>query len=220
MANNFKAWVDSPTLGQEIQDFTTFNADTERVSGFKAGNPASAIRVNSALRQANLGVAGIMAMFDQLQALPSNLNLTSSIESVRDAARASLNAHGNIVLNNAKTYTDEQIDVIEEELASLEGSSSTLTQRVGTLESEMDAAQSAIEVLERTDEINIDAVDWTGSASPYSYSIPASVHRCSTVPTVIVSYNGNTVECKKQIASNGDITLYSNAKVAVSVRIR
>ena len=66
MANNFKPWVDSPTAGQQVQSASVFATDAQRVDGFKAGDPASALRVNSALRQANIVVAGLMQMCDDI----------------------------------------------------------------------------------------------------------------------------------------------------------
>lgn len=80
MATKFKVWIDNPTQGTNVQSYSDFVSDTQRSSGFSVGNVASSIRVNSALRQANLVTAALM---DAL--LPnSELDLTSSVADLTD----------------------------------------------------------------------------------------------------------------------------------------
>lgn len=65
------------------------------------------------------------------------------------------------------------------------------------------------------------AVDaWTGSAAPYSYTITAETHGRGTTP-ICQTFNtaGEQVEFGVQRASNGDITLYTNEKIAFTVTI-
>lgn len=51
--SKFKVWIDIAS-STNVQSADTFAADSQRQQGFKAGTGASAIRVNTALRQANL----------------------------------------------------------------------------------------------------------------------------------------------------------------------
>lgn len=121
MANNFKVWVDSPTAGQQVQSSAVFATDTQRINGFIAGDPASAIRVNSALRQANLIAVGLMALCDNYAPLPSDLEMTSSVDAVKNAleklfvyyekeAEKYTDSLGHTTSNNVKNLQD-QIDV-------------------------------------------------------------------------------------------------------------
>lgn len=87
MSTKFKQWIDSPSSGTNIQDQTTFNSDVQRANGFASGNPASAIRVNTALREATLITTALM---DTL-APNSNVDVTSSLNDVKSAI-ASKNA--------------------------------------------------------------------------------------------------------------------------------
>lgn len=172
MANNFKPWVDSPTAGQQVQSASVFATDTQRVNGFKAGDSASALRVNSALRQANIVVAGLMQMCDDIKTLPNGLSLMSSIAEIKNAIKAAIDQLDNTVLALAKSYTntresvingkitnvqnqvtsnknslntlEPRVDSLEDEVAALSGGSSTLGQRVTTLEGEMDTAQAGV----------------------------------------------------------------------------
>lgn len=51
MANNFYVWCDDTT---NVQSSSTFGSDSERGTGFVPGTPARSIKINTALRQANL----------------------------------------------------------------------------------------------------------------------------------------------------------------------
>lgn len=114
MANNFKPWVDTPTAGQQVQSASVFTSDEQRVDGFKAGDPASALRVNSALRQANVVIAGLMQFCDEAKTLPNELSLLSTVTQVKNAIKASIDLLHDTTLTSAKTYTDTQIaDFIE-----------------------------------------------------------------------------------------------------------
>lgn len=59
MANKFKLWVDDENINA-TQTYNDFDSDTQRAGGFVGGTPASAIRVNTALRQANLIACALM----------------------------------------------------------------------------------------------------------------------------------------------------------------
>lgn len=248
MANNFKPWVDSPTAGQQVQSASVFATDAQRVDGFKAGDPASALRVNSALRQANIVVAGLMQMCDDIKTLPNGLSLMSTVTQVKNAIKAAIDQLDATVLASAKSYTDTRegvindkltdkqnqitsnknrldtleprVDNLEDEVAALNGGSSTLGQRVTTLEGEMDTAQADITQLKGYYEVNLTTSSWTGSAGNYSYSIPAATHKRGTRPRVHTYVDGEeTYDSPKIDWTTGNVTVYSNAQVALKVLI-
>lgn len=130
MANKFVPWIDTVVPGTTTQEQSVFAEDSQRVNGFVAGDPASAIRVNSALRQANVVVAALMQLADELKTLP-DLDLNSSVADIASALKAS-------IITPIETHLTE----IDDEITALEGGSSTLTDRVDTLESEMNDVQS------------------------------------------------------------------------------
>lgn len=242
MANNFKPWVDSPTAGQQVQSASVFVTDAQRVDGFKAGDPASALRVNSALRQANIVVAGLMQMCDDIKSLPDGLSLMSTVTQVKNAIKAAIDQLDAAVLASAKSYTDTRegvingkltdkqnqitsnknrldaleprVDDLEDEVAALNGSSSTLGQRVTTLESEMDTAQADITQLKGYYEVDLTTSSWSGSAGNYSYSIPAATHKRGTRPRVHTYVNGEeTYDSPRIDWTTGNVTVYSNVQV-------
>lgn len=248
MANNFKPWVDSPTAGQQVQSASVFATDAQRVDGFKAGDPASALRVNSALRQANIVVAGLMQMCDDIKTLPDGLSLMSTVTQVKNAIKAAIDQLDATVLASAKSYTDtregvinvkltdkqnqitsnknrldtleSRVDNLKDEVAALNGSSSTLGQRVTTLEGEMDTAQADITQLKGYYEVNLTTSSWTGSAGNYSYSIPAATHKRGTRPRVHTYVDGEeTYDSPKIDWTTGNVTVYSNVQVALKVLI-
>lgn len=248
MANNFKPWVDSPTAGQQVQSASVFATDAQRVDGFKAGDPASALRVNSALRQANIVVAGLMQMCDDIKTLPDGLSLMSTVTQVKNAIKAAIDQLDATVLASSKSYTDTRegvingkltdkqnqitsnknrldaleprVDDLEDEVAALSGGSSTLGQRVTTLEGEMDTAQADITQLKGYYEVNLTTSSWTGSAGNYSYSIPATTHKRGTRPRVHTYVDGEeTYDSPKIDWTTGNVTVYSNAQVALKVLI-
>ena len=248
MANNFKPWVDSPTAGQQVQSASVFATDAQRVDGFKAGDPASALRVNSALRQANIVVTGLMQMCDDIKTLPDGLSLMSTVTQVKNAIKAAIDQLDATVLASAKSYTDTRegvingkltdkqnqitsnknrldaleprVDNLEDEVAALSGSSSTLGQRVTTLEGEMDTAQADITQLKGYYEVDLTTSSWSGSAGNYSYSIPAATHKRGTRPRVHTYVDGEeTYDSPKIDWTTGNVTVYSNAQVALKVLI-
>lgn len=248
MANNFKPWVDSPTAGQQVQSAPVFATDAQRVDGFKAGDPASALRVNSALRQANIVVAGLMQMCDDIKTLPNGLSLMSTVTQVKNAIKAAIDQLDATVLASAKSYTDTRegvindkltdkqnqitsnknrldaleprVDDLEDEVAALSGSSSTLGQRVTTLESKMNTVQADITQLKGYYEVDLTTSSWSGSAGNYSYSIPAATHKRGTRPRVHTYVDGEeTYDSPKIDWTTGNVTVYSNAQVALKVLI-
>lgn len=63
MASKFKIWVDEDHL-DNVQSYSAFEGDNQRKAGFLPGTPASSLRVNTALRQANLIACALMEIAD------------------------------------------------------------------------------------------------------------------------------------------------------------
>lgn len=80
--SNFYPWIE--TANDNVMSAADFANDAQRKTGFQSGQAASSIRVNSGLRQANLFVA---ALAEVVLANNTTLNLTSSVESLRNALR-------------------------------------------------------------------------------------------------------------------------------------
>ena len=98
MANKFILWCEDENA---TQDYNTFVNDPQRQAGFQGGQPASAIRVNTALRQANLVSAAIMNAL-----LPDNqtLNYRNDIPTVANAINTALTSKIQTTkVNNAGT---------------------------------------------------------------------------------------------------------------------
>lgn len=75
---NFYPWID--TSNTNVMSENDFKNDSQRTTGFEAGQAASSKRVNSALRQANLFVA---ALANIILGNDTTLNLTSSLNAVQ-----------------------------------------------------------------------------------------------------------------------------------------
>lgn len=246
MANNFKPWVDSPV--KQVQSADVFAKDLQRVDGFKAGDSASALRVNSALRQANVVVAGLMQMCDDIKTLPDGLSLVSTVAQIKSAIKAAIDQLDATVLANAKRYTDTReeavngkitnlqnqvttnknsidtyetrLNEIDDEIAGLSGGTSTLTTRVGTLETKMAVVETNIENLQTYYEVDLETSSWDSSAGVYTYVINAATHKRGKRPRVHTYVNDEeTYNSPKIDWSSGDVTLYSNIQVAMKVLI-
>lgn len=79
---NFYPWID--VANDNVMSAADFANDSQRKSGFQAGQAASSTRVNSALRQANLFVA---ALANVVLANNTTLSLTSSLDEVTNALK-------------------------------------------------------------------------------------------------------------------------------------
>lgn len=144
MANNFKPWVDSPTAGQQVQSASVFADDTQRVNGFKAGDPASALRVNSALRQANIVVASLMQMCDDIKTLPDGLSLMSTVTQIKNAIKAAIDQLDATVLASAKSYTDTREDVIDGKITNVQNQVTSNKNRLDVLEPSVDDLEAEV----------------------------------------------------------------------------
>lgn len=147
MANNFKPWVDLPTAGQQVQSASVFATDAQRVDGFKAGDPASAMRVNSALRQANIVVAGLMQMCDDIKTLPNGLSLMSTVTQVKNAIKAAIDQLDATVLASAKSYTDTREGVINGKLTDKQNQITSNKNRLDALEPRVDDLEDEVAAL-------------------------------------------------------------------------
>lgn len=90
---SFIPWIEDNNVNA-TQDYNTYLNDSQRKEGFKGGTPASAIRVNTALRQANLVVTALMKALN----VSETLNYRSSIT---DTQNAILNGIKTIKVTNA-----------------------------------------------------------------------------------------------------------------------
>lgn len=77
----FKVWIDDESItSTNLLTESDFASNTDRRTGFKSGNAASAKNVNSAIRQANLIAVALMQSMGI-----TNLSLTSSVNDVKSA---------------------------------------------------------------------------------------------------------------------------------------
>lgn len=109
--SKFRIWVDDSNL-DKVMGFDQFDADTQRQAGFTGGTPASSIRVNTALRQANLVACALMNIVDTgnttdfrssvatVQSLLSNyISNTMVAYKAANADINNLNTNANAVVN-------------------------------------------------------------------------------------------------------------------------
>lgn len=106
---NFSVWVDDSVAANATQDLTTFKADDQRESGFSSGNVASSIRVNSALRQANLIAC---ALVDVISNNYSGTSYTPNLQSTRSYMGDAINAWlTNLIQNTTVTNATNATNV-------------------------------------------------------------------------------------------------------------
>lgn len=99
MPNKFLDWVDDSNINN-TQTYEDFENDEQRKQGFKSGTAASSIRVNTALRQANLVANAIM---DVVAPDDSALNFKSKRNDIATKIKAGL---GNFSIQNSDgTYS-------------------------------------------------------------------------------------------------------------------
>lgn len=91
MSNKFKPWIDSAVPDTNTQSSAAFDADAQRATGFKSGDAASSIRVNSALRQANLVAAALMNAIAPSSTLDLNSTLTDVVNEIKSHVSIDLN---------------------------------------------------------------------------------------------------------------------------------
>lgn len=246
MANKFVPWIDvtsSSTIGVSTQSQAVFAQDEQRKVGFVAGDPASAIRVNSALRQANVVVAALMQLADELVTLP-NLDLNSSVANITAALKASIITPLTTRLTSLEDAFEEisgdaeslgkRITTLENEMdavqskntqqdSSIDGLSSSMSAAesdIDTLQSDMTSAENRLDKLETHYEADLTTSSWSGSAGNYTYAITATTHGRGTRPQVHTYVDGEETYDSPTIDwTTGNVTLRSNAQVAMKVLI-
>lgn len=67
---------------------------------------------------------------------------------------------------------------------------------------------------------NLSSTAWSGSAGNYTYTISAGTHGCGTTPSVHTYVNNEETYDSPTIDASGNITLHSNAKVAMRVVVK
>ena len=155
MANKFVPWIDEVEPGTTTQEQSVFAEDSQRVNGFVAGDPASAIRVNSALRQANVVVAALMQLADELETLP-DLDLNSSVANIANALKAS-------IITPIKTHLSN----LEREMSAVESINSRQDKSISNLTSRMGTAETDIDNLEKEVANKLDKNVGTGLAGQF-----------------------------------------------------
>lgn len=216
MANNFKTWIDTPTANQNVQSLAAFEVDAQRVEGFKAGDPASAIRINSALRQSNVVVAALMQMCDEIQALPTALSLLSTVTQVKSGIKSAIDQLDATVLAAANSYTDTTANTINTAITSLQSEVASHETRLDEHDDEIAALSGGTSTVYST---NIEADSWIAQGEQFYFSIFATTHERGTTPRVFCYYNENEMFAETKITTTGDVTVYSNARLALNVSI-
>lgn len=118
---SFIPWIEDNNVNA-TQDYNTYLNDSQRKEGFKGGTPASAIRVNTALRQANLVATALMKALN----VSETLNYRSSITDVQNAIvngikATKVNNASNADVATAAVYTEQnRKDTIESRLSALQ----------------------------------------------------------------------------------------------------
>lgn len=232
MANKFVPWIDvtsSSTIGVSTQSQEVFAQDEQREVGFVAGTPASAIRVNSALRQANVVVAALMQLADELVTLP-DLDLNSSVASIAAGLKASIITPLTTRLTNLEDSFEEisgdavslgqRITTLENEMDDVQSKNTQQDASISGLSSRMSAAESKLDKLEDFYEVDVATSAWSGSAGNYTYAINATTHGRGTRPQVHTYVDGEETYDSPTIDwTTGNVTLHSNAQVAMKVLI-
>lgn len=103
----FYPWIDTLKTGENCQSASTFGADDERAKGFTAGDVASSIRVNTALRQANLIACALMsAIGDSTHSVESTVS--DIAQSIKEHVALDLPYY--LINQNFSIYTPLEMD--------------------------------------------------------------------------------------------------------------
>lgn len=110
----FNIWIDTPiTSGdQNVISYDTLNQDAQRARGFKAGEAASALRVNTMLRQSSLVIKALMDIIDN----SGKLSVTSTSKDVYDIFNKYFNSFATKATTNSLS---ENISTVESNLDTL-----------------------------------------------------------------------------------------------------
>lgn len=72
----------------------------------------------------------------------------------------------------------------------------------------------------KTYTVSLTTSNWSGRTGNYTYSISAATHGCGTTPSVHTYVNNEETYDSPTIDTSGNITLHSNAKVAMRVVVK
>lgn len=159
--SKFLPWIDSASAAN-CQTHSDFDADTQRINGFMSGTLASAIRVNSGLRQANLVVAALM---DSILPTDSALDLTSEVEDVEAAISKAL-----IETISYNSTLGDNYGAIQ--LIKFDGTSESLGQPLYSIRSGT------------ADKLNNKPMsDYRGHGTDFKYSVPTSETNLNSLKT-------------------------------------
>lgn len=221
MSTNLNIWIESPLSGKNVQAQDVFALDDQRIDGFQAGKPASSIRVNSALRQSSILTVGLAEHLSTIDSDAwSNITLLSTVAQVTLAIKKSFDSIEANTLNKANTYTNQAEARTNTKISNLQSAMQTSDQnlqlQINNLQQTFDQFSALFNPFER----DIESSQWTGDSAPYTYTIPASTHLRGTRPRIYTYVNGEETYDSPRIDMNtGDITLYSNSKLALKVVI-
>ena len=123
-------------------------------------------------------------------------------------------AEGDIdTLQSDMTQAKSDIDAVEAKNTTQDG-------QISKLQTDMTSTKSRLDKLEDFYETNVVTSSWSGSTGNYTYSIPATTHNRGTRPRVHTYVNGEETYDSPTIDwSTGNVTLHSNAQVAMKVLI-
>lgn len=109
--SKFNIWVDDSHLNN-VMSYDEFVADTQRTAGFTGGTPASSVRVNSALRQANLVACALMNIVDPGNTVDfrSSVNSIQSLISTYLTTTLTVNKATNVDVSNLNTGANATVN--------------------------------------------------------------------------------------------------------------
>ena len=102
----FEIWIDNPT-SSNVMPYSSLLSDSQKRVGFQAGQAASAIRVNTMLRQSSLITVGL------LQSLNLDTNADLSAQSSLTDLTAALANTNLFKLNNALVFNQDSTKILQ-----------------------------------------------------------------------------------------------------------
>lgn len=143
-------------------------------------------------------------------------NTDSTVASNKHAADASF---ANIA--SQITSINEEIESIDAAIADGQGTSSTLRSDLTALQNRVTTLEQRVTAMNTPYERTIAANDWQGSAGNFSLTITAATHGKGKRPSVSTYVNGEqTYDSPAINMTTGDVSLYTNARVALVVVIK
>lgn len=115
----------------------------------------------------------------------------------------------------------QQIADINDEISDGQGTSSTLRADLTALTTRVTNVEKTLTALQTPYEKSIATADWAGTAGNFNYSISATTHGKGKRPSITTYVNGEqTYDSPVINLTTGDVTVYSNAKIALLVVIK